>query len=87
MSKKFDAREALTKFNSILEKYDNESLELYSEQCYIEDLLYFIGKSINEEEYGFDARGYHRFLTKKIAPFANKVAKIEFTNLLRRGRS
>ena len=85
MSDKFDARAALGRFNKILERYDNESLELYSEECYIEDLLYFIGKSIDEDKYGFDARGYRRFLCQKIAPFSNKIAKMEFTSKLKRG--
>ncbi len=85
MSNKFDARGALNKLNIILEKYDSERLELYSEECYIEDLLFFIGKSIDEDNYGFDATGYRRFICQKIAPFSNKIAKMEFTSKLKRG--
>lgn len=87
MSDKFDARLALETLRTTLSRYEkNESVELYSEQCFIEDVLFFLGKSINEKEYGFDAVSYRRFLTKKIAPFSNEIAKSVFTNNLKRGK-
>lgn len=86
MSDKFDARRALEALRSTLKRYEkNESVELYSEQCFIEDVLFFLGKSINEKEYGFDAISYRRFLTKRIAPFSNRIAKEVFENKLKRG--
>lgn len=62
MSEKFDTRAALGRLNEILEKYDNESLDLYNEETYISDILFFLGKSVDEEKYGFDARTYVDFL-------------------------
>ena len=79
---KFNTREALGRLNKILENYDNESLSYYDEECYIKDILFFLGKSIDAEKYGFDVTTYHKFLAQRIAPFSNDVAKREFTRNL-----
>lgn len=87
MSDKFDARQTLKVLRNTLKQYEqNENVELYSEQCFIEDILFFLGKSIDKEKYGFDAVSYRRFLAQKIAPFSNKIAKIVFKNNLKRNR-
>lgn len=87
MSDKFDARHALDVLRGTLKRYEqNESVELYSEQCFIEDVLFFLGKSIDAEKYGFDAVSYRRFVTKKIAPFSNEIAKSVFVNNLKRSK-
>ena len=85
MSDKFDARHALDVLRGTLKRYEqNESVELYSEQCFIEDVLFFLGKSIDAEKYGFDAISYRHFIAQRIAPFSNKIAKREFTDRLKR---
>jgi hypothetical protein len=75
---KFNTRKALHRLNKILEKYDNEVLSLYSEECYINDILFFLGKSIDDVKYGHDITTYHTFLAQKIAPFSNEIAKRKF---------
>ena len=85
MSEKFDTRKALHRLNKILENYDQEVLSYYDEECYINDILFFLGKSIDDEKWGHDITTYHKFLSKKIAPFSNDIAKRIFTNKLKRG--
>ncbi len=83
---KFDPRIALEALRTQLSRYEqNEKVELYSEECYIEDVLFFLGKSIDAEEYGFDATSYRHFIAKRIAPFSRKIAKAVFENKLRWG--
>ena len=83
---KFDTRLALEALRTTLGRYEqNESVELYSEQCFIEDVLFFLGKSIDPEEYGFDAVTYRHFIAQRIAPFSQKIAKAVFENKLKRG--
>lgn len=62
MSEKFDTRKALHRLNKILENYDKEVLSYYSEETYIADILFFLGKSIDKDKYGYDARTYTDFL-------------------------
>ena len=78
MSEKFDTRKALARLNKILENYDNECLSYYDEECYINDILFFLGKSIDDKEYGHDITTYHTFLARKIAPLSNEIAKRKF---------
>lgn len=83
MSKaKFDTRKALGRLNKILENYDSEVLSYYDEECYMNDILFFLGKSIDEEKYGHDITTYHTFLAQRIAPFSNEIAKRKFTENL-----
>lgn len=87
MSDKFDTRRALEALQTALNRYEqNESVELYSEECFMEDVLFFLGKSIDEKKYGYDAVSYHKFIVKKIAPFSNKIAKSAFINNLKRSK-
>lgn len=86
MSDKFDTKTAVETLISTLRRYEeNENLELYSEDCYIEDVLFFLGKSIDAEEYGFDVSSYRHFIAKKIAPFSQRIAKAVFENKLKWG--
>jgi hypothetical protein len=85
-TQKFNTRKALHRLNKILENYDSEVLSYYDEECYINDILFFLGKSIDDVEYGHDIKAYHTFLTQKIAPMSNEIAKREFTNRLKRGK-
>ena len=71
MSKKFDTRAALGRLNEILVKYDNESLDMYGEDTYIADIIFFLGKSVDKELYGHDAKTYRDFLAKKVFPIAD----------------
>ena len=86
-SQKFNTRKALHRLNEILEKYDKEVLSYYDEECYINDILFFLGKSIDAEKYGFDVTTYHKFLAQRIAPLSRNIAKRVFTNKLERGGS
>ena len=86
MSDKFDSRLSLEVLISTLRRYEkNENIELYGEDCYIEDVLFFLGKSIDAEEYGFDATSYRHFIAKKIAPFSQRIAKAVFERKLKWG--
>jgi hypothetical protein len=83
-TQKFNTREALHRLNEILVKYDKEVLSYYDEECYINDILFFLGKSIDAEKYGFDVTTYHKFLAQRIAPLSRNIAKRVFTNKLKR---
>lgn len=71
MSEKFDTRAALGRLNEVLAKYDNESLDMYSEDTYIADVVFFLGKSVDKEKYGHDARTFTNFLAERIYPIAD----------------
>mgnify|MGYP000698604142 CR=1 FL=1 len=62
MSEEFDTRAALGRLKLILEKYESESLDFYTEETYISDILFFLGKSVDKDKYGYDAKTYVDFL-------------------------
>jgi len=62
VSEKFDTRAALGRLNEILVRYNKESLEMYTEETYIADILFFLGKSVDKDKYGYDAKTYVDFL-------------------------
>ena len=67
---KFNAREALAELQKILQHYDeSEGLENYKVDTYINDVLFFIGKSIDDDEYNW-AQGYRKFMATRIYPKA-----------------
>jgi hypothetical protein len=66
----FNAREALAKLQEILQHYDEaEDLERYTEETYINDILFFLGKSIDEDMHNW-AQGYRKFMATRIYPKA-----------------
>ncbi len=68
----FNAREALKELQKILEHYDEvENLEEYVEDTYINDILFFLGKSIDEDMHSW-AQGYRKFMATRIYPKALK---------------
>ena len=71
MSEEFDTRKAFNELRALLEKYDNEHLDLYHEDTYIADIIWFVGKSIDKEKYGHDARTFTNFLAERVYPIAN----------------
>jgi len=85
---KFNPHFSLEVLQSTLTKYvDNEQIENYSEDCFIQDVLFFLGKAIDSEKYGYDARTYRRFLAQKIAPITEGTRKSVFLENLKRGGS
>ena len=80
---KFDTRTAAEKLQTHLSKYlANEELKYYDEDCYIKDMLFFIGLSIDTKDYNF-GQGFRKFVAKKIAPNAEGIAKSEFKRNLK----
>ncbi len=77
MSNNFDTRISLAALQTLLKKYENEGLDHYDEQTYILDVLFFLGKSIDSEEYNM-AKGFRKFVARKIAKFAGEMCKSEF---------
>ena len=71
MSEEFDARKAFNELRALLVKYDNEHLDMYQEDTYIADIIWFVGKSINKEKYGHDAKTFRNFLAEKVYPMAD----------------
>ena len=70
---RFDNDEVLTEFIRKLEMYRTEgSFKQYSDGCFVEDVMYFLGVSIDEQEY-CNADGYRRFAMRYIWPFAKKI--------------
>lgn len=70
---KFDNLEVLDKLIERLKKYrTEESIGSYSDGCFVEDVMYFVGVSIDEEEYSM-ADGYRKFVMRYIVPFAKKI--------------
>jgi len=70
---KFDNSEVLDKLIERLKQYRHEeSIDSYSDGCFVEDVMYFVGVSIDEEEYR-QADGYRRFVMRYVVPFAKKV--------------
>ena len=82
MSNKFDAKTSLEALQRFLKKYENERLDCYEEQTYILDVMFFLGKSIDSEEYNM-APGFRRFVSRKIAKFASEMHKSEKFNFVR----
>lgn len=78
MSEKFNTYEAVEKLQALLSKYaENEDLGLYDENCYILDVLFFLGMSIDNEEYGMEP-GFRKFMARKVSMPAEAIAKAEF---------
>ena len=75
MDKTFDNKEVLDELIRKLEMYrDEKSLDSYSDQCFIEDILYFVGVSVNELEY-CQASGYRKFIMRYVRPFVERINK------------
>jgi len=70
VSEEFDTRAALGRLNEILARYENETLEWYEEKMFIKDILFFLGKAIDEKKCR-EAKTFRYFLNDKIHPIAD----------------
>jgi len=70
---KFDARISIEHLRTQLARYEeNEELKYYDEDCYIQDVLFFLGKSIDDEKYNM-AQGFTRFVGGRLSPLVKKM--------------
>lgn len=70
---KFDARISIEHLRAQLARYEeNEELKYYDEDCYIQDVLFFLGKSIDDEEYNM-AQGFIKFAGGKLHPLTERM--------------
>ena len=74
----FNAFNSLSELREMLGKYSDEKfVSRYSQECYIQDILLFLGKSIDNDTFGGDARGYFRFVSREVFPISNKINEAE----------
>lgn len=67
--KTFDNAEVLDEYIRKLQKYREESkLSEYSDDCFMQDVTFLLGVSIDENEYRM-ADGYRKFVMRYIRPF------------------
>ena len=80
----FDGRKSLEQLQTMLDEYGmTEHIEGYSEVTFINDVLYFLGKSIDDENYGW-AQGFRKFLASVIYPNALRAHEDEKANFTRK---
>lgn len=73
MDKTFHNKEVIDELIRKLELYRDEGdFERYTDDCFVQDVMYFVGVSIDEKEY-HHADGYRRFVMRHIWPFAKRV--------------
>lgn len=71
--KTFDNAEVLDEYIRKLQKYREESkLAEYSDDCFMQDVTFLLGVSINDKEYRM-ADGYRKFVMRYIRPFVNTI--------------
>ena len=78
MDKDFAADKSLKDLRLALSKYkDEDYLNTYEEKTYILDILFFLGKSIDNEEFN-GADGFSKFVSQKLFPLVNDMTKRRF---------
>ena len=81
----FDTRKALTELKSILDNYEiDEEVEKYAKETFIADVIFFLGKAVDKEKYGYDARAFRDFLAIEIYEMANAAHKSRKNQFARR---
>ena len=71
--KTFDNKEVLDEYIRKLQKYREEGgLDEYSDDCFLQDVTFLLGVSIDEHEY-CHADGYRKFVMHYIRPFVNTI--------------
>jgi len=81
-NKYFAAENSLKDLRLKLTKYQDEDyLHTYEEKTYILDVLFFLGKSIDEKEFN-GADGFSKFVSQKLFPIVNDMTKRRFKSKL-----